>query len=58
MDRANPLTQIVHGRKSSYLGPGVGELLVFGYEISILVTMDAFVQLTRLKESMLALLDP
>ena len=35
-----------------------GELLVFGYEISILVTMDVFVQLTRPKESMLGLLDP
>nr|YP_009561600.1 RNA polymerase betasubunit [Commiphora gileadensis]QAT19689.1 RNA polymerase betasubunit [Commiphora gileadensis] len=34
------------------------ELLVFGYAISTLVTMDAFAQLTRLKESMLDLLDP
>ncbi|KAK6771219.1 hypothetical protein RDI58_031530 [Solanum bulbocastanum] len=33
-------------------------LLVFGYEISILVTMDVFAQLTHLKESMLDLLDP
>ena len=35
-----------------------GELLVFIYEISILVTMDTFAQLTDLKESMLDLLDP
>ena len=33
------------------------ELLVFEYELSILVTMDIFAQLTRLKESMLDLLD-
>nr|QUT13119.1 RNA polymerase beta subunit [Avicennia marina] len=35
-----------------------GEQLVFGYEISILVTMVVFAQLTRLRESMLDLLDP
>nr|YP_009679081.1 RNA polymerase betasubunit [Teucrium mascatense]QDF64437.1 RNA polymerase betasubunit [Teucrium mascatense] len=35
-----------------------GELLVFGYEISILVTMVVFAQLTHRRESMLGLLDP
>ena len=31
---------------------------IFGYEISILVNMDVFAQLTHLKESILDLLDP
>ncbi|KAK6768911.1 hypothetical protein RDI58_030804 [Solanum bulbocastanum] len=39
-------------------GLALAALLVFGYEISILVTMDVFAQLTHLKESMLDLLDP
>ena len=55
----NPLTQIVRGRKLSYLGPGglIGQTASFRYEISILVIMDAFAQLTRIKELMLDLLD-
>ncbi|KAF1877075.1 hypothetical protein Lal_00033629 [Lupinus albus] len=60
LDRTKPLTQIVHGRKLSYLGPGglMGEQLVFEYEIFTLVTMDESIQLTRMRESMLDLSDP
>jgi DNA-directed RNA polymerase beta subunit len=59
-DQTNPLTQTVHGRKVSCLGPGglTARTAIFRAEIFIQVTMGVFAQLTRLKTSMLDLLDP
>jgi DNA-directed RNA polymerase subunit beta len=62
LDRTNPLTQIVHGRKSSYLGPGGLTGRTASFRIRDIHPSHygriCPIDMTRLKESMLALLDP